>query len=488
MGSSNPSTTTTVNKMEIPPWLEPHMQRIAGDAGALYAEGVGPQYYPGQTWVDFNPYQIEAQRLIGETAASNDLSPRAFDTAAGIMDYGGVSRDGWSAVAPVHDIASGVNQITTGPQYQNALNAIPSDGIALHAWQPLSGLVQTSSRGIGTGGLFSGIANQAAAPTAADAYSAGVAGGQRSISTSPFSGILSQASGGNPYFQQALDDQLQRQADQINSQFSGSGRYGSGAHTGVLADRLGEARTRALASQYNQDIAHQLAAAGGLGQIEGANIDNILGAAGQMDAARQAARNQQLAAAQGATGVEAQNVGNLLNAQQFLTNTYQQGQNQTFANRMQGLLGLGNVQGTNIQNQLGAGMNLGNFYQGAQDDAFKAALATPALAASRYADWDRLLDLGGQIEARDAQMLKDAIDRFEFQNQMPWNQLGMYGQQLQGINAGGTQTQIAERPAAPLGQRVLGGAAGGAALGSIFGAPGALLGGLGGGLFGGLWG
>src|SRR5215207_6372394 len=102
MGSSNPATTTTVNKTEIPQWLEPHMQRIAGDAGSLYAEGVGPQYYPGQTWIDFNPYQVEAQRLIGETAASNYLSPRAFDTAAGIMDYGGVSRDGYDAVAPVH--------------------------------------------------------------------------------------------------------------------------------------------------------------------------------------------------------------------------------------------------------------------------------------------------------------------------------------------------------------------------------------------------
>jgi hypothetical protein len=188
----------------------------------------------------------------------------------------------------------------------------------------------------------------------------------------------------------------------------------------------------------------------------------------------------------GQTGVEGQNIANRLSASQQVMDNWRSAEQQQFQNQMAGLLGLSNVEGTNITNQGNAALQLGGFYQGAQDDAFKAALATPALAASRYADWDRLLDLGGQIEARDAQMLKDAIDRFEFQNQMPWNQLGMYGQQLQGVNAGGTQTQIAERPAAPLGQRLLGGAALGAGAGSLlgFGAPGALIGGLGGGLLG----
>jgi hypothetical protein len=498
MGSSNPQTTTTVNRVEIPAWLEPHMQRIAGDAGALYAEGVGPQYYPGQTWIDFNPYQVEAQRLIGETAVSNDLSPRAFDTAAGIMDYGGVSRAGLDAVTPVHDVASGARRIGTEDHYLNWLST-QNPGVAQSTWGAISPLqnVASGANQITTGEQYQNALNSivpGGLPTAAQpalGAMSDIIAGNRAVNPNAYAGIFSQAQGGNPFFQQALDDQLERQADQINSQFSGSGRYGSGAHTGVLADRLGEARTRALANQFNQDVQNQLAAAGGLAGVQGQNLAAQQTAAnslfGALTGAQQQAFAQQMQGLAGLTGTQSQNLANQAGAGQYLGNLFQTAQNQRFGQGLAGLREWGNAQASNIQNELNTGLNLGNFYQGAQDDAFRAALAAPALAASRYADWDRLLDLGGQIEARDAAMLKDAIDRFEFQNQMPWNQLGMYGQQLQGVNAGQTQTQIAERPQAPLGQRLLGGAAGGAALGSIFGAPGAVLGGLGGGLLG-LWG
>lgn len=73
---------------------------------------------------------------------------------------------------------------------------------------------------------------------------------------------------GNPYFNDALQGQLDDTAAQVMSQFSGAGRYGSGANTGVLANKLGNIRSTALADQFSRDQANQLAATG---QIDSAN-------------------------------------------------------------------------------------------------------------------------------------------------------------------------------------------------------------------------
>ncbi|WP_019222651.1 tail fiber domain-containing protein [Bartonella rattaustraliani] len=60
--------------------------------------------------------------------------------------------------------------------------------------------------------------------------------------------------GNNSKFNAALQNALRKTSDAINQSMSGAGRYGSGAHTGVLADELGTLATSAAAQQYNQDI------------------------------------------------------------------------------------------------------------------------------------------------------------------------------------------------------------------------------------------
>jgi len=93
---------------------------------------------------------------------------------------------------------------------------------------------------------------------------------------------------GNPYLDQALSNAGQRTADMVNAQFSGAGRYGSGAHTGVLTDRLGELETSARMGQYNTERQNQLGAANTLlsGGYQGVNA---AGAADQAQAQRQQA-------------------------------------------------------------------------------------------------------------------------------------------------------------------------------------------------------
>ncbi|WP_455476853.1 tail fiber domain-containing protein [Bartonella sp. B41] len=60
--------------------------------------------------------------------------------------------------------------------------------------------------------------------------------------------------GRNSKFNDALQNALNQTSDAVNRSVSGAGRYGSGAHTGVLADELGMLATKAAARQYNQDV------------------------------------------------------------------------------------------------------------------------------------------------------------------------------------------------------------------------------------------
>ncbi|EJF88051.1 hypothetical protein ME1_00815 [Bartonella vinsonii subsp. arupensis OK-94-513] len=75
--------------------------------------------------------------------------------------------------------------------------------------------------------------------------------------TSSANNLGTMASGGmvgqNPSFNAALQNSLDRVRDTINSSFAGAGRYGSGAHQGVLANELGALSTSATADQYNRD-------------------------------------------------------------------------------------------------------------------------------------------------------------------------------------------------------------------------------------------
>ncbi|WP_035463549.1 tail fiber domain-containing protein, partial [Bartonella birtlesii] len=64
--------------------------------------------------------------------------------------------------------------------------------------------------------------------------------------------------GGNSKFNAALQNALSKTSDAINQSMSGAGRYGSGAHTGVLADELGALATNATAQQYNQDVQNMM--------------------------------------------------------------------------------------------------------------------------------------------------------------------------------------------------------------------------------------
>lgn len=57
---------------------------------------------------------------------------------------------------------------------------------------------------------------------------------------------------GNPYLEQIIGNARSGISDEVNSQFSLSGRYGSGAHTGVLADSLADMESNLRYNDYGQ--------------------------------------------------------------------------------------------------------------------------------------------------------------------------------------------------------------------------------------------
>ena len=95
----------------------------------------------------------------------------------------------------------------------------------------------------------------------------------------------------NPHFNEALQGQLDDTAAQVQSQFSGSGRYGSGANTNALTSRLGNIRASALSDQYNRDVGNMFTAGNALTNWNQANLgaQQAVTNAGQLeDQARQA--------------------------------------------------------------------------------------------------------------------------------------------------------------------------------------------------------
>ncbi|MCC6779917.1 MAG: hypothetical protein IT537_25340 [Hyphomicrobiales bacterium] len=78
----------------------------------------------------------------------------------------------------------------------------------------------------------------------------------------------------NPYLDAVINRSMGNTADKVNAQFSAAGRYGSGAHTGVLTQELGGIDAQARLANYGQERSNQLAAAQGLGALgmEGARL------------------------------------------------------------------------------------------------------------------------------------------------------------------------------------------------------------------------
>ena len=84
----------------------------------------------------------------------------------------------------------------------------------------------------------------------------------------------------NPGLSSVLSRMRSDVTGDVNSQFSMAGRYGSGAHTGVLTDRLADAEGNILYGNYNTERGRQDAAAGAVPQAQNQGLAALLQTAG----------------------------------------------------------------------------------------------------------------------------------------------------------------------------------------------------------------
>lgn len=137
------------------------------------------------------------------------------------------------------------------------------------------------------GSNFQNIYNQAGQPGAAQQYLSGTAGGE----------FLN----GSPYLNDIITQTNQKVGDSANALFAGSGRYGSGAHQGVLSDSIASNTSNLLNQNYQQERDRQLQAAGAISGEQQGRLGQQLGAASGLT-------QSQL----GAAGLENQGFQNML--------------------------------------------------------------------------------------------------------------------------------------------------------------------------------
>ena len=109
---------------------------------------------------------------------------------------------------------------------------------------------------------------------------------------------------GNPYLDAVLGKTRQNVTNQVNSQYSLGGRYGSGAHVGNLTSELSAAENAARMGDYNNQMGRMDQAAQTAGQLSGqqsannaANYNNLLASAQTDSGIRNTSYNQAMTAA-----------------------------------------------------------------------------------------------------------------------------------------------------------------------------------------------
>lgn len=94
---------------------------------------------------------------------------------------------------------------------------------------------------------------------------------------------------GNPYLDAIINQNNASISDEVNSQFTSAGRYGSGAQTGVLTQKLADAANALRYNDYNNQMTRMDTAAQGALAQQQAAAQNQAQAAGLALAQQQAA-------------------------------------------------------------------------------------------------------------------------------------------------------------------------------------------------------
>ncbi len=244
----------------------------------------------------------------------------------------------------------------------------------------------------------------------------------------------------NPMLSQVIDQAAGKIRDNTAAVFAKGGRYGSQAHQATLEDSVGDMASRVLADNYSQERGRQMQAATELGGRQASDIATRIGAA-----------------------------------------TTQAGIQQNDLSRQGGLMGqLAGFGEQGLNRQLGAAGEANAYGLNQTAQGLQATGLLPMLRQLGQAGGQDLLGLGRISEDQADEEKQAELDRWNFEQQAPWDMLGRYSGIIGGLgNLGGTTTTTAPKAKSGGGASgALGGALTGAAMTAFMRWLGAGVGGL----------
>lgn len=428
-GSGGGGNTTTTTKAD--PWVgvQPYLSDAYSQLSNLYNKGQDPQFYPGQTTV--TPDLMEK---FGQRMQLNNITNWGDKIAA--LGANGLTSMNINANQAV---ATGTNALSQGMQGMQGV-AAQAGGGAGGANTAMNQLMQQAGASAGGVNTANSAANQLLGYGNSGITQQGTAGATNAMNQLAAAGDPAN----NPYFQSAVQSAIRPVTQQFQEQVLPSIKSGAQQAGQFGGSRQGIAE--GLASRGYMDTVGDITS--NMGNAAYAQGLNALQSSGQM--------GQNLAGmGLGATG-QAGQMG-------------------------QGLAGLSSQQlasaggiGTNLANLAGSlqtgTANLGaNMFQTGQQGLGQQVALGPAAYQGIVAPGQTVQGIGQQLTA-DQQAQRDAeVQRWNYQQNLPYSMLSDYLQQLQGGAAlGGTQTA---RSSGGSGSNrmtgALGGAATGAAIGSV---------------------
>jgi hypothetical protein len=433
--STGGGTTTQTTAQNTDPWkpAQPYLTDLMSQAQGLYSSSSqNTGYAPFNTVVD--PSSTTLQGLNATAQRAMNGSPLTAQAGSSLMDL--MQPQNAPGTDALQSLMGGY--VNPGSAYtQAATNANPA----------MAGASQMASNGV-SGPGDSVVAN--AAGGGMQNAATGLAGrmATQNPNANPANAYLgSMASSGslNPYLDSLFNASSKPVIDQINAQFGAGGRTGSAANQQLLTQNLGDMSAQIHANGWQNAINNQLAATGQiqgafdnaqgrnlqgaslLGNLSGQNLDRQLGAANQQNSDALS----RFGAQQGALGL----LGNL--GQQQASNNLAAG-SQLSADAAAQASTRGNA-ANNLNSQFNTGQNM----------RFGAAQAAPGLANNDYTDLQNLMNVGGAYDSQSAAGIQDALTRWQYQQQQPWNLLDNYSGLLTGYAGLGGQsngTQNVKQP------------------------------------------
>ena len=448
------ATTTSTIDPTLAPYLVTGLER----AQNLFLTGAQPSYFPGQTYV--SPSGQTQEALAQQEAIARAQSPL---------------------------LNQAQNTFMQGMTAQNQANPLYQQLFGSSTNQPGAGVygqVASGQMGLAGQNQLSNLYGQAGQVQTPSVYGQAAAGQLGNIA----GGQLANIAGGsflnsNPYQQQMMQATTRPLTQQfgetvlpgISSLYSKPGRLGSGSMERALGTAteqygraLGDVTSNLAGTQYQAERQLQQQALSQLAGVSAQDIQTMLSGAGAMEQSQRAGIAQQAGLAGQMAGLSAQDIQNRLAGAQGL----QQGQQATIAGQLQAASGVGTTQSQDLARQL------------------QAAQAAPSIYAQQYLPSQQLAQIGAQQEAIAGQPLQEQMARYNFQQQLPYQQLSGFLSSVYGSPMGGYGSQTSPTYNNTTTNALAGGLAGGLggyALGSAFGSPylGAGLGAVGGGLLGG---